>query len=138
MHMLDLRLKPSRISDTGIIFTKDKPLRKWIIKTKNASVLLSVATRDFLNPKPVFWLFFTPKPVCFNYQTRVFKKHWNCCCIQMLVSLITLKLQISACNGQIGTLEPSTIIMSHEVLVFLDDYRRPVVGPFIFSFRWPI
>jgi len=120
--------------DRGIMFTKDEPLKKRIFKTKNTSVLISVPTRDFQNPKPVFLAIFYPEACLFQLPNRVFKKHWNCCCIQMLVSLITLKLQISACNGQISMLEPSTIIMRHEVRVFLSDYRRPVVGPFIFSF----
>jgi len=56
----------------------------------------------------------------------------------MLVSLITLKFQISARNGQIITFELSTIIMRHEERVFLGDHCRLVVGPFIFSFSWPI
>jgi len=37
----------------------------------------------------------------------------------MLVSLITLKFQISARNGQIITFELSTVIMRHEVLFYL-------------------
>jgi len=53
----------------------------------------------------------------------------------MLVILITLKLQIGACNGQISTFELSSIIMGHEVRVFLGDHRTFVVGPFIFCFN---
>jgi len=55
----------------------------------------------------------TRNPFFFNYQTRIFLKTWNCCCIKLLVILITPKLQISACNGQISTFELSTIIMRH-------------------------
>jgi len=82
-------------------------------------------------------IFYYPKSV-FNYQTGVFKKNWNCCCIQILVILITLKLQIGACNGQISTCQLSTIIMRHEVRVLLGDHRTFVVGSFVFSFNWPI
>jgi len=48
--------------------------------------------------------------------------------------MITLKLQIDACNGQISTFERSTIILKHEVLVLLGDHRTFVVGPVVFSF----
>jgi len=51
----------------------------------------------------------------------------------MLVILITLKLQIGDCNGQISTFELSPIIMRQEVRVFLGDHRTFVVGPFVFS-----
>jgi len=72
-------------------------------------------------------------------KTRVFKKNWNYCCIQILVLvLITLKLQIGACNGQTSLFEILTIIMRREVRVLLGDHRMFVVGPFIFSFNWPI
>jgi len=46
-----------------------------------------------------------------------------------------MKLQISACSGQIHTFELSTIIMRREVRVLLGDHRTFVVGPFIFSFN---
>jgi len=55
--------------------------------------------------------------------------------MQILVILITLKLQIGACNGQIITFELSTIIIRHEVRVLLSDHRMFVVGPLIFSFN---
>jgi len=48
--------------------------------------------------------------------------------------MITLKLQIRACNGKISTIELSTIIMKHKVRVLLGDHRTFVVGPFIFLF----
>jgi len=92
-------------------------------------------TRVFPYPKPVFLdIFYYPKPVFFNYQTRLFKKSWNCCCIQVLVVLIALKLQTGACNGEISTFELSTIIMRHVVRALLGDHRTFVVGPLIFSF----
>jgi len=53
----------------------------------------------------------------------------------MLVVLVTLKLQSSACNGQIITFEPLTIIMRHEMQVFLGDHRTFVVDLHIFSFN---
>jgi len=93
-----------------------------------------VSKQGFPNPKPVFLAtFYYPKPIFFNHQTRVFQKTWNYCCIQILVILITLKLQIGACNGQISTFELSAMIMRHEVRVLLGDHRAFVVGPFIFS-----
>jgi len=46
-----------------------------------------------------------------------------------------MKLQISACCGQISTFELSIIIMRHEVRVLLGDHRTIVVGPLIFSFN---
>jgi len=49
--------------------------------------------------------------------------------------LITLKLQIGACNGHISTFELSTIIMRHEVQILLGDHRTFVVGPFVTSFN---
>jgi len=52
----------------------------------------------------------------------------------MLAILITLKLQIEACNSQISTLELSTNIMRQEVRVLLGDHRTFVVGPLILSF----
>ena len=85
-------------------------------------------------PNPVFLaIFYYPKPVFFNYQTRVFKKNWDFCCIQILVILITLKLQIGACNAQISTFELSIIIVRQWVRVLLGDHRTFVVGRFIFS-----
>jgi len=88
---------------------------------------------------PFFWLFSTTRnPGFFNYQTRVFEKSWNCCCIQILTILIALKLQIGACNGRTSTFELSAIIMRQEVRVLLSDHRTFVVGPLIFSFNWPI
>jgi len=80
----------------------------------------------------------TRKPFFFNYQTRVYKKSWDCCCIQILVILTTLKLQISGCNGQISKCELSAIIMRHEVRVLLGHHRTFVGGPLIFSLNWPI
>ena len=52
--------------------------------------------------------------------------------------LVTLKLQIGACSGEISTFELSTITMKHEVRVLLGDHRTFVVGPLIFSFNRPI
>ena len=52
----------------------------------------------------------------------------------MIVMLITLKLQIGACIGQISTFKLSITIVRHEVGVLLGDHRTFVVGPFIFSF----
>ena len=49
--------------------------------------------------------------------------------------LITLKMQIGACNSQISTFELLTITMRHEVRVLLGDRRTFVVGPLIFSFN---
>ena len=46
--------------------------------------------------------------------------------------LITLKLQIGACKGQISMFELAANIMRHEVR---GDDRTVVVGPFIFSFN---
>ena len=59
----------------------------------------SVSNTGFPEPETRFLaIFYYPKPgFFFNYQTRVFKKNWNFCYIQMLVILITLKLQIGAC-----------------------------------------
>jgi len=51
------------------------------------------------------------------------------------VILITLELQVGACNGQISTFELSTLIMKHQVRVLLGDHRTFVVGPLIFSFN---
>ena len=56
----------------------------------------------------------------------------------MLAILITLKLPIGVCNGQISTFGLLTITTRHEVRVLLGDHRTFVVGPFIFSFNWPI
>jgi len=97
-------------------------------------------TGVFPNPKPVFLaIFYYPKPGFFLLpETRVFQKTWNCCCIQILVFVTTLKLQIGACSGQISTFELWTIIMRHEVRVLLVDHRTFVVGPSMFSFSWPI
>jgi len=99
--------------------------------------LLVFPARVFPKPIPVFLAIFScPKSVFFfNYQTRVFKKTCNCCCIQMLVILITLKSQIDVCNGQTSAFELSTIIMRHEVRALFSDHRTFVVGPFIFSFN---
>jgi len=55
--------------------------------------------------------------------------------MQILVILITLKLQIDSCNGQISKFELSTIIMRHEVRVLLGYHCKFVVGLFIFSFN---
>jgi len=97
----------------------------------------SVSNPGFPTWNPFFFLFSTIRnPFFLNYQTRVFSKTWNCCCIQILVILIALKLQIGACNGQISTFELSTIIMRHVVLVLLGDHRTFIVGPLIFSFNW--
>jgi len=98
--------------------------------------MLSVSNPGFAEPETRFFGYFLQPEtrLFFNYHTRVFKKNWNCCCIQILVILITLKLQIGACNGQIGTFKLSTIIMRHEVRVLLDNRSTFVVGPFIFSF----
>jgi len=74
-------------------------------------------------------------PIFFQLPTRVFLKTWNCCCIQILVILTTLKLQIGPCSGQISTFELSNIIMRHEVRVLFGDHRTFVIGPFIFSFN---
>jgi len=69
-------------------------------------------------PTRVFWLFSpTRNPGFFNYQTRVFWKTWNYCCIEILSIRITLKLQNDACNGQTSTFKFSIIIMRHEVRV---------------------
>ena len=82
----------------------------------------SVSNPGFPEPETRFFGYFLlPETrVFFNYQTREFKKAWNCCCIQILVILITLKLQTGACNGQINTFELSTM--------------RPRVVGFV---RWP-
>ena len=65
-------------------------------------------TRVYPNPKPGFFGYFLlPETrAFFNYQTRELK-NWNRCSIQILAILITLKFQIGACNGQIGTFELS-------------------------------
>jgi len=101
---------------------------------KKLYVQLMFPTRVF--PECETWIFrlfsTTRNPGFFKYQTRVFQKTWNCCCIQILIILITLKLQIGACNGQISTFELSTTIMRHEVRVLFGDHRTFVVGPFIF------
>jgi len=55
--------------------------------------------------------------------------------MQILLILITLTLQIGACNGQISTFELLTIILKHEVRVLLCNHRTFVVGPLIFSFN---
>jgi len=94
-------------------------------------------TRVFPNTNPGFLNHFdNPKPGYFSTtKPRIFKNNWNCCCIQMLVILITQKLQIGAGNGQISTFELSTIIMRREVRVLPGDHPTFVVGPFIFSFN---
>ena len=75
-----------------------------------------------------FWLFSTTRnPDFFNYQTRVFEKSWNCCCIPLLAILITLKFKIGACDGQISTFELSAIIMRYEVRVCLVTIVRSLL-----------
>ena len=71
--------------------------------------------------------------VCANQVN--FRPGKNDVSVQILVILITLKLQIGACNGQITKFELSTVIMRPKVRVFLGDHRKFVVGPFIFSFN---
>jgi len=90
----------------------------------------SVSNPDFPETR-FFWLFCTTRNAgFFKHETLVFKKTWNCCYIQILVILITLKFQVCACNGQIRTFELSTITMRHEVRVWLADHHTFVVGPF--------
>ena len=100
----------------------------------------SVSNPGFPEPETRFFCLFSPtrNPGFFVYQTRVLFEKWNCCCIIILVILITLKLQVGACSGQISTFELSTTIMRHEVRVLLGDHRTFVVGSFIFSFNSPI
>jgi len=94
----------------------------------------SISNPSFPDPKPeVFGCFHLPETRLLTTKAGYCKKTWNCCCIQILVILITLKLQIGACNGQISVFELSTIIMRHEVGVLLGDHCTFVVGPFIFS-----
>ena len=99
-----------------------------IVQVSPFTFYLVFPTRVFPNPKPVF----------FQLPNQGILKNWNLYCIQILVILITLKLQIGACNGQISTFKLSIIIMRHEVRVLLGDHRTFVVGPFMFSYNWPI
>ena len=107
---------------TGFVHQRLKDFVKWL--------RFSVSNLGFPELEIRFFCLF---PV-----TRVFLKTWNSCCIQILIILITLKLQSGACNGQITTFQLSTIIVTNEVRVLLGDHRTFVVGPLIFSFTWPI
>jgi len=98
---------------------KQKSMRKQLISFAQVIKFCKVSySRGGFNPKNLL----------------AYALDWNCCCIQILVILITLKLQIGACNGQISTFKLSIIIMRHEGRVLLRDHRTFVVGPFIFSF----
>jgi len=70
--------------------------------------------------------------MCYSSELQARK---NDVSMQILVILITLKLQIGARNCQISKFELSTIVMRHEVRVLLGDHRTFVVGPSIFSFN---
>jgi len=98
---------------------------------------LSVSNPGFTKPETrVLWLFSTTRNLgYFTDQIQVFKKTWNCCCIQILMLLITFKLQIGVGSGRINLFELSTIIIWHRVWVFLGEHHTFCVGPFIFSFH---
>jgi len=66
-----------------------------------SQIKTSVSNPGFPVPEPrIFGYSTTETRFFFNDQTWVFEKSWNCCCIQILAILITLKLPIGACNGQ--------------------------------------